>query len=103
MFVKPSFFFFLYILSHSTLAQKASLDASVFNKWISVGGGLISDNGKYACYFINNEEGGKSKLVISELDNDWKKEFVNASIPTFTSDGKWIVFKKNRDSLCLLG
>jgi dienelactone hydrolase len=82
--------------------NKASLDLSAIKNWEYTGNGMISNDGKCVCMSIYNCPVGKNTLVISSTNNLWKKEFIGATSPTFTSDSKMFIFKINNDSLCIL-
>jgi dipeptidyl aminopeptidase/acylaminoacyl peptidase len=79
--------------------QKPPLDIHSTSQWSGVGSGLLTDDGKYACYSYN--AGAENpKVVVVSTAGPWKMEFSNASTPSFIQD-KSIAFKLGRDSLCL--
>ncbi len=76
----------------TAFAQKKPLDHSVYDGWQSVGERSISNNGKYAVYTINPQE-GDGVLVIQSTDNTFKKEIARGYGAVITEDSRFVVFK----------
>jgi len=87
----------------SLIAQKPVIDSSVYQKWPSVGDAKISNNGKYALYWINNEPVGSQTLIISSTDGSWRKLLpgVPKGVPYFTRDSRKAIVKLSGDSLAI--
>lgn len=83
-------------------AQKPAIDMSVFDKWSKVSGGAISNDGKYAQYFIDNQPVGSRTLVIQATKGTWKMELPGVDNVKITQDSKTAIFIRPNDSLCLL-
>jgi dienelactone hydrolase len=73
--------------------EKPSLDLHSPKDWASIGGEKISNNGKYIYYSVFNQPAGKRTGVAQAVSGSWKKEFLNASTASFTSDSKHLVLK----------
>lgn len=82
-------------------AQKPPIDSNAFNKWTAVRGSQISNNGLYALYSIEDLSPGSRDLVVLGTKNNWKLKIPN-SYGQFTSNSKYVIFRKGRDSLGIL-
>lgn len=84
------------------LPLKPNLDTSMFGKWPILGRrAVISNDGKYLAYTINNPVSNENSLFIQGTDKSWQKQFreVNESGPFFfCSDNRHFVFQQG-DSL----
>jgi dipeptidyl aminopeptidase/acylaminoacyl peptidase len=96
-FVIKSIIIFSQGLSHHF--EKPPLDTSVYNKWPSVEGAALSNDGKYVSYTIRNQHGIASTLIIKSTAGDWSLEIPGAANGMITQDGRIIVFAKARDSV----
>ncbi len=74
------------------LAQKKPLEHSVYDGWKSAGERNISNDGKYAVYAINPQE-GDGVLIVQSLEGGYKKEVPRGYQARFTEDNKFVVFK----------
>jgi hypothetical protein len=81
-------------------AQKKVIPANSSIQWPEVANPVISDNGKYIAYRIICNAG--FKMIIQQVAGDFKMEFDSAMEPVFTTDCKFVYFKKGRDSLGIL-
>jgi dipeptidyl aminopeptidase/acylaminoacyl peptidase len=88
--------------SLKTQLAKPAIDTSVLGKWPSAGMPTISGDGNFAFYTIRNQPADGSTLVIRSLKDGWKKEIINASNASFTSDCHKIFFISPRRTLCSL-
>jgi dienelactone hydrolase len=81
-------------------AQKKDIDSTVFYKWANVINPMISPNGNYVLYYIQNDPVGLNTLVIKSLTSKWAKEIVCLKMDYSTLiDNKQAVFFKGNDSL----
>jgi dienelactone hydrolase len=89
------------LISGTGIAQKPSIDTSVFNKWPSVGNPTISDDGNYVLYTINNQPVGGHTMVIQATKHDWEVEVPGVTHAIFTRDNRRAVYIQPNDSLCI--
>ncbi|TWI87777.1 alpha/beta hydrolase family protein [Chitinophaga japonensis] len=92
-------------LSEQKIEEKPPIDTSVYENWPSVGGLIISNNGKYAIYTIENRPVGSRTLMLQSTDNSWKKEVPygpTAFSVKITSDSKNAIVIKGKDSLTII-
>lgn len=88
-------FFFTYSFS-----QKRLVDTNAYSQWETIKGvPLITDDGNYVLYFKNNLS---TKVVVRSTQNSWSIELEDAANAQFTADGKYVVFKKGKDSLGIM-
>jgi len=99
---KGIFFIFIFFFSLHSFAQKPPIDPSIFEKWPLVGDPAISNNGNYVLYYIKNIPVNSSTLVVQSSNNDWRKEFIDASNAIIMNDNEFAIFNIGKDSLCLL-
>jgi dipeptidyl aminopeptidase/acylaminoacyl peptidase len=99
----------LFVLSQtskpsSTIISKPPIDSAAIANWADLlwSEPVISDNGRYFMYPIENLPAGSKTLVIQSTEGPrWKKQFIGANRGFFSSDNKLAVFKSN-DTLYLL-
>jgi dienelactone hydrolase len=89
------------VVSLAGKLEKPSLDEHSLKHWASVGGEMISNDGKYICYKLYNQPAGKRTCIVQTSGGNWKREFLNASTASFSSDSKHFVVKV-ADSLCII-
>ncbi|MBO9727314.1 MAG: S9 family peptidase [Chitinophaga sp.] len=79
---------------------KRVIDSSVYDKWASVVEGEISNDGKFACYIIENAPGGYRTGVVRSLLNSWRFviPYISGAI-TIASNSRIAVWKNSNDSL----
>ena len=83
----------LLFISFSISAQtKKPLDHSVYDGWKSLGERLISNDGQYAVYAINPQE-GDGDLLIQNLATQEKKTIARGYGAVITEDSRFVVFK----------
>lgn len=70
--------------------QKKPLDHSVYDTWKSVGAFSMSDDGKYASYLIQEQEGDRYAEVLN-LKTLERNTIERATQPKLTPDGKFLV------------
>lgn len=73
-----------------TYGSKKVLDHVDFDRWEKVTNYSISDNGKWATYAVNPQE-GDGVLYFHSVDKGMQVEVKRGYNPSFTSDGKWAV------------
>jgi len=85
------------------IAQKPTINSSAYSIWPSLDRPTMTNNGNYVMYSIRNVPIGSSTLVVQEKGGNWKKEFIGGLKNTcFTSDNKFLMFLKGRDTLGIL-
>ncbi|MBS1562984.1 MAG: hypothetical protein JST39_01290, partial [Bacteroidetes bacterium] len=88
------FLLLLAITASTTLvfAQKKPLDHSVYDGWQSIGDKYISNDGKWAVYTVNPQE-GDGMLVVQATDNSYKREIPRGYNAAITEDSRFVVFR----------
>lgn len=89
MHKKLTLIFLLY--GSVTFAQKKPLDHTVYDTWEAVGAKQLSNNGQWAMYGINQQE-GDANLYLSNLINNSKIKVHRATNAQFSADSKYAVF-----------
>ena len=79
------------LFGSAAFAQKKPLDHSVYDSWESVGAKQLSNNGQWAMYGINPQE-GDANLYLSNLINNSKIKVHRATNAQFSADSKYAVF-----------
>lgn len=83
----------LLLLSFSVSAQtKKPLDHAVYDGWKSVGERSISNDGQYAVYAINPQE-GDGDLVVQHIGTQQKNTIARGYNAVITEDSRFVVFK----------
>ena len=82
----------LLLICLSVSAQKKSLTHDVYDGWKSLGERLISNDGQYAVYAINPQE-GDGDLIIQNLATQEKKTIARGYAAVITEDSRFVVFK----------
>ncbi|MGE0077863.1 MAG: prolyl oligopeptidase family serine peptidase [Bacteroidales bacterium] len=72
-------------------AQKKPLDHSVYDKWSSIGGFQITDDGKYATYY-RSVDNGDGALNVVELKKNIITTIPRGTKAKLTKDGKYVCF-----------
>ena len=83
--------FMLYSL-HLMAQPKKPLDHTVYDGWNSIGEKMISNDGKFAIYTINPQE-GDGNLVIQNPATGYKRIISRGYNAVITEDSKYLVFK----------
>ncbi|WP_316833771.1 alpha/beta hydrolase family protein [Pedobacter nutrimenti] len=93
----------LFFCVNSLFAQKPVMDSTAYKTWPSLGGPIISKNGQYVFYNINNIPVGSRTFVVQSTDGKWKKEFKGGLIENsgILSD-KYFLFNTKKDSMGML-
>jgi len=86
--------------------RKPIIDTGAIGSWPSVNGDVImSNDGKYVAFTINNQPIGSTSLIVQDIDEKWKRVFIlESGIECnflFSTDSKKLCLKKG-DSLFLL-
>lgn len=92
----------LLLINITSFAQKPPIDKSTYTNWPSIGDVIISNNGGYAVYAINNKPVGGNTLVFQTTDGKRKLEIANAENAIVTKDSKTAIFRKSHDSLGII-
>ncbi len=91
--MKKMFFLLLTILAVQQIsAQKKPLDHSVYDRWQSVQGAQISDDGKWVVYMINPQE-GDGDMIMQSTDGNYKKTVARGYSSVITNDSRFVIFK----------
>jgi len=74
--------------------QKKPLDHSVYDGWQSIGEKLISNDGNWAVYTINPQE-GDNELIIQSTNRSqtYKKSIPRGYSAVITEDSRFVIFK----------
>ena len=80
-------------LNFGLLAQKPVIDTTVFNKWPSPGGAIISNDGIYVSYFITNGTSDGRTLVIRNMNNGWLAAYEGGFNCQFSRDNRGASFQ----------
>lgn len=97
-------FFVPFLISYTSLllAQKPIIDSSAIVNWPYLEcNAVISNDGNYFMYVIQNQPRENQTLVIQKTDNSWKREFIGVSSGGFSNNNRQAVFQKS-DSLSFL-
>lgn len=81
---------FLLVATYS-YAQKKPLDHTVYDKWESTGQKVLSNNGLWAGFTINQQE-GDGTLYMVNLTTTGKKDFSRGQSLDFSNDSKFAAF-----------
>ncbi len=82
----------------SAFAQKPPInfsDIASFGNWPDIGNVIISNNGAYIMFSIDQEPKGGRTMVIKTSNNKWERKYVNATSGNFTNDNKYATFTKS--------
>jgi len=79
-------------------AQKPAVDSSVFGKWPTIEGTQLSNDGKYAVYWIINRPQGSHTTVIQSVSDKWKMELPDIYDATITQDSRRLIFSNRADT-----
>jgi len=71
--------------------DKKPIDSACYNRWPVPEGVVLTDDGRFFLFMIENEFIGSSKLVLQATEGGWKREFHNMNRHEFSSDGKLAV------------
>ena len=82
----------LLICAQLSAQMKKSLDHSVYDGWKSIGERMISNDGKYAVYAINPQE-GDGELTIQNLSTMAKTTIARGYSAVITEDSRYVVFR----------
>lgn len=93
------FFLLLFANAH---AQKRPLNDGDFDTWSLALNPVISNNGRYASFYIYNQPPGQATQVIQAIDHSWKKELKAFQPITFTADSRLAVTRLQDNSLLLV-
>ncbi len=83
---------FLFVCTSAIAQTKKPLTHSVYDGWKSIGERAISNDGKYAVYAINPQE-GDGMLVIHDLQTGKKQEAERGYGAVFSQDNKYAFYK----------
>ncbi|MEP7377824.1 MAG: S9 family peptidase, partial [Chitinophagaceae bacterium] len=92
MMVRSIPFLISFFIIQSIIAQKKSLDHTVYDSWQSIGQKLISNDGKWVVYTVDPQE-GDNELVIQSSDASYKKTVARGYNALITEDSRFVVFR----------
>jgi dipeptidyl aminopeptidase/acylaminoacyl peptidase len=75
----------------ASFAQKKPLDHSVYNNWEAIGAKLLSNNGLWAAYNVNKQE-GDATLYLNNLMANTKLNVDRGTNLQFSKDSKYAAF-----------
>lgn len=78
---------------------KPPVDSAAIRKWPSLGSPVISDDGQYFSYNIDNQPVGSNTVIVQDTDRFWKKQFMGVNNGFFSADNKQFISFGN-DTLC---
>jgi dienelactone hydrolase len=81
-----------------TYSQKKIIDSTAYDKWPSVSGPVISNDGRYVMYYQNDSSGVTLQATQSKL----RKQINSRSLCFFTTDNKKLIYKLPGDSLAIM-
>ena len=85
-------FLFLFACTTALAQTKKPLTHSVYDSWKSIGERAISNNGQYAVYVINPQE-GDGILVIHNLQTGKKQEAERGFAAVISHDSRYVFYK----------
>lgn len=78
----------------SLFGQKKPLDHSVYDGWQAIGEKLLSNDGKWAVYTINPQEGDNELIIQSTYgSNPYKKSIPRGYSAVITEDSRFVICK----------
>lgn len=89
---KIAFFLTLSVCTLSLYSQKKVLDHTVYDSWQRIGERMISNDGKWVVYTIEQQE-GDNELVIQSADKKYSKHIARGYNAVITEDSRFVVFK----------
>lgn len=104
MFFKKIYFLFITLSAHlyvlaqhlpTTFLNKPIIDSTAIKHWITLGygnqGQLISNDGRFFCYLMQNRPVGSQTTVLQSLEDSSTLEFLGATPLFFTANSKELV------------
>jgi len=85
----------------SDVQGKPPITPAVFGKWAGIVNASVSNNGRYAFYFINDLPTGRVLTFLKGLSTDWQMEIGSNVTAQFSDDSKTVFFKNDHDSLAI--
>src|SRR5258708_12451702 len=84
--------------------QKPPIDSAVYDKWPSVEGADISNDGNYVLYIIENQPVGSRTLVIQATNADWKIEIPGTTSysPDYSQNNHRAFFPNRKNILAII-
>ncbi|NLR62304.1 S9 family peptidase [Chitinophaga polysaccharea] len=83
-------------------SKKPAIDSFTYSKWKSVDGIILSNDGRYAYYVINNEPVGSFTMVVKECKGNWELRVPGGHDFRFAADSHRGMFLKPNDTLCII-
>lgn len=80
------------VTGNISFSQKKPLDHSVYDSWQRIGERMISNDGKWAVYTIDPQE-GDNELVIQSSDAKYKKTIARGYNAVITEDSRFAIFR----------
>jgi len=85
-------FLLLFLIPVSLTAQKAPLDAGVYDGWKSLGSRMISEDGKWVTY-VNSPQQGDGWLYAYNVTTGLKDSIARGEHAVFSPDSKYLVYQ----------
>ncbi|TDX01851.1 prolyl oligopeptidase family protein [Dinghuibacter silviterrae] len=87
--------------SNKQILGKSPIDMTILRRWPHVNAPVISPNGAYVSYTINEQPENSRTLVVCGVNVSWEKKVVGGSDGFFSKDNRLFVFR-HVDTLCFL-
>ncbi|MGZ8558618.1 MAG: alpha/beta hydrolase family protein [Chitinophagaceae bacterium] len=88
------FFLYFFVIILSAVAQKKTLDHTVYDGWQSIGQKLISNDGRWVVYTIDPQEGDNELVIQSTVsDTVYKKAIARGYNALITEDSRYLIFR----------
>lgn len=81
------------LFSFQVYAQKKPLDHTVYDSWQSIGERMISNDGKWAVYAVNVQEGDGNLYIQSTENAQNKRQVPRGYNAVITEDNRYVVFR----------
>ena len=88
------------------IAQKPAIDFPAIDHWpvFRMGNSnVLSNDGMYFSYQIENRPVGGSTLVVGTIEGNWHREFINVRTCAFAADNQHFIFLGGGDTLWIVG
>lgn len=82
-------------LSMSGKVDKSVIDSVAYDRWTSVNGAVISNDGKYAYYQVKSKDKYYCSSILKECEGDWELKLSGDVDIQFTTDSRMAMFTLN--------
>ncbi|NLU95760.1 alpha/beta hydrolase family protein [Chitinophaga sp. Ak27] len=95
-------FLFFAICCFAQSEKKRLIDSTTYGRWPSLGSPIISNDGRYTAYEIQNEPVQNCTLVLKENSGDWEERFIGVRYAVFSADSKNAILIDTTNALCIV-